>query len=244
MGNTLFNVIALGVVALALLIGLLVLFLGLALEANATPEQPALAAGDLLIDHPAALDTAWAERDWTRAIAILEGLRQAQPNSPSIKDQLSHAYLQKGIALRHKGFIEEAQPYFEQALLMTPDQLRARQELRLASDYLGGVEHYQAGRWAEAITALEAVRAEAGDYVHVKDLLYSAYFNHGLALQAAAKMSEARQALEAAIALRPDLPEPRRQIAEIEFALAPQTPPTIPIPKNAGYQKTDCGRGG
>ena len=233
-----FNIIALGVVALALLIGLLVLFLGLAWEANATTsEQPALAAGDLLIDHPAALDTAWAERDWTRAMAILEGLRQAQPNSPSIKDQLAHAYLQKGIALRHKGFIEEAQPYFEQALLMTPAQLRARQELRLASAYLVGVEHYQAGRWVEAITALTAVWAEAGDYVHVKDLLYSAYFNQGLALQAAAKMSEARHALEAAIALRPDLPEPRRQIAEIEFALAPQTPPTIPIPKSFATNK-------
>ncbi|HXV97769.1 MAG TPA: L,D-transpeptidase family protein, partial [Anaerolineae bacterium] len=181
--------------------------------------------------------SAWAERDWTRAIAILEGLRQVQPNSGSIKDQLAHAYLQKGIALRHTGFIEEAQPYFEQAVLIVPGQLRAQQELRLASAYLMGAEHYQAGRWPEAIEALEAIRAEDENYVHVEDLLYSAYFNQGLALQAADKMTEARQALEVAIALRPDLPEPRRQMAEIEFALAPQTLPDIPLSKSSTSRK-------
>jgi tetratricopeptide (TPR) repeat protein len=127
--------------------------------------------------------------------------------------------------LRHKGFIEAAQPYFEQALLLTPTQLRAQQEQRLASDYLTAVQHYQAGEWADAIAGLEAVRAEDHAYIHVKDLLFSAYYNQGLALQAAGKMRQARQALEAAIALRPDLPEPRREIADIEFALAPQTQP-------------------
>jgi tetratricopeptide (TPR) repeat protein len=229
-----FNLIVLGVVALALLIGLLVLFLGLAFEVNATPG---LATDDLLLNRPAALNSAWAERDWTRAIAILEGLRQVQPNSESIKDQLAHAYLQKGIALRHTGFIEEAQPYFEQAVLIVPSQLRAQQELRLASAYLLGAAHYQAGRWPEAIEALEAIRAEDENYVHVEDLLYSTYYNQGLALQAANKMTEARQALEAAIALRPDLPEPRRQMAEIEFALAPQTLPDIPISKSSTSRK-------
>ncbi len=230
------HLVALAVVAVAAVIGLGVLSLGLTLPVSAiSPEQstPAAAAADLLKERPAALDEAWASRDWTRAIAILEGLRQTQPNSAAIKDQLTHAYLQKGIALRHKGFIEEAQIYFEQALQLTPKQLRAQQEQHLAAAYLLGVKHYQAGIWQKAIEALEAVRTEDGDYVHVKDLLYSAYYNQGLALQAAAQMTQARESLEAAIALRPDLPEPRREIAEIEFALAPQTPPATPIPSAA-----------
>jgi tetratricopeptide (TPR) repeat protein len=226
-------------VAIAVVMGLGVLFLGVTLPVGATmPEQSAAVPVEKVRqNHSAALDEAWARRDWTRAITILEGLYQVQPNSAAVKDQLTHAYLQKGIALRHKGFIEEARPFFEQTLLLTPNQLRAQQEQRLASDYLVGVEHYQAGRWKEAIEALEAVRAEDSAYVHVNDLLYSAYYNQGLALQAAGKMAQARAVLEVAIGLRPDLPEPRRQIAEIEFALAPQTLPATPIPSASAKDK-------
>ncbi|MBE7470798.1 MAG: L,D-transpeptidase family protein [Anaerolineales bacterium] len=224
-----FHLIALIVVAVAATTGLGVLFLGLTLPVGATAPEPA-PIDSFLRERPAALDEAWASRDWGRAIAILEGLRQTQPESAALKEQLTHAYLQQGIALRHKGFIEEARPMFEQALRLTPGQLRARQEDRLAANYLQGVKHYQAGEWQKAIESLEAVRAEDGAYVHVKDLLYSAYYNHGLALQGANKMKQARDALEMAIALRPDLPEPRREIADIEFALAPQTAPEKPIP--------------
>ncbi len=225
-----FNFVALAVIIIAMIIGLVMLFLGLALEVSATtPEPTAVASADLLLAQLPQLDAAWAERNWSQAIAILEPLFQAQPDSPAIKERLTHAYLQKGIALRHKGFIEEAVPYFEQALAVTPRQWHAQQELRLASSYLTGVERYQAGQWAEALKAFEAIRAEDAAYLHLNDLLYSAYYNHGLALQAAGDLSEARQALEAAIALRPDLPEPRRQIAEIEFALAPQTALATPI---------------
>lgn len=225
----LFHLIALAMVALAIIIGLVVLFWGLTLEVSATAPEPTAAAANPLVTYRSELDTAWAERNWGRVITILEPLYQVQPASTGVKDQLTHAYLQQGIALRHKGFIEEAIPYFEQAVAVTPYQLRAQQELRLASRYLDGIEHYQAGRWAEAIVSFKAVQAGDAAYIHLHDLLYSAYYNYGLALQAAGKLSEARQALEAAMALRPDLPEPRRQIAEIEFALAPQTPLATPI---------------
>lgn len=226
------HLLILGIIAVMAVVGLGGIFLGVTLPVSATtPEQPASAldSSDLLKERPAALEAAWTRRDWTQAIGILEGLRQLHPHSPALQDQLAEAYLQKGIALRYKGFVEEAQPYFGQVLLLTPGQARAQQEQRLASVYLQGVKHYQVGDWAKAIESLEVVSADDGDYVHVKDLLYSAYFNHGLALQGTGKMDQARQALEAAIALRPDLPEPRREIADIEFALAPQTLPATPI---------------
>jgi tetratricopeptide (TPR) repeat protein len=232
------HLLMLGIVALATVVGLGVLFLGVTLPVNATtPEQPAPASTDLLKERPPALDVAWARRDWTQAISLLEGMRLVQPQAQAIKDQLTHAYLQKGIAFRHKGFIEEARPYFAQALLLTPRQLRAQQEQRLASAYLQGIKYYQAGAWAEAIEALEAVRVEDENYVHIKDLLYSAYYNYGLALQGSGDLPQARQALEAAIFLHPDLPEPRREIADIEFALAPQTMPATPIPSASNKDK-------
>jgi hypothetical protein len=55
-------------------------------------------------------------------------------------------------------------------------------------------------------------------------LLYSAYYNWGLAQQAAGELDEAKNALDSAITLRPDLSEPRRRLTEIEFAMAPGTP--------------------
>lgn len=145
--------------------------------------------------------------------------------------------MQQGIALRHKGYVEEALPYFRQALVVVPAQQRAGQEVRLASSYLTSSQAYQAGRWPEAIAALEAVRAEDGEYVNTRDLLYSAYYNAGLAARAAGSLAEARAAFEAAIALRPDLAEPRREIARLDFALAPQTPLATPLPSAAARRQ-------
>lgn len=234
----LLNSFSFGIAVLAILVGLAVLFLGLVLEINANakarssydlvwPDQTQGAS--LLEEYAPLLEEARARQDWTTAIAMLEELRRADPDSQPIKDQLASAYLQKGLTLRHKGFVEEAHPYFEQALEIMPKELQARQELRMAANYLAGAHHYQAGQWQEAINALEAVQIEDADYINVRDLLFSAYYNHGLALQAAGRLPQAREAFEAAIALRPDLAEPRRQIAEIEFALAPQTPLATPV---------------
>ena len=184
------------------------------------------------------METAQVERNWPRAIAILEILHQAEPDSQLIETQLADAYLQKGVALRHKGFIEQALSSFEQVLALAPHQPRALQEFRLASNYLAGTEHYQTGQWQEAIAGLEAIWAEDKGYVNVKDLLYSAYYNHGLAQQAAGELTQARQAFEAAIALRPDLSDLRLKMAELEFALAPQTPPPHPLPRPSSKEQT------
>ena len=232
------NSIAFGIVVIAIVIGLIVLLLGLLLEIDVTAQFGRITnrqtSSTFQLDklpqaQASALDTAWTRRDWTKAITILEEVYQSQPNIQGVADQLAHAYIQQGVALRHRGFIEEALPYFEQALQVTPDQLRAQQELRLASNYLIGAEHYQAGDWSEAITTLEIVRREDANYVNIKDLLYSAHYNHGLAQQAAGELSQARDAFEAAMSLRPDLSEPRLQLAELEFALAPQTPLATPV---------------
>jgi lipoprotein-anchoring transpeptidase ErfK/SrfK len=234
----LYNKLSLGLVIFAVLIGLTVLFLGLGLELNATAQSyrliqnQSLAAAEPTVDfdrYQAELKLAEAERNWPKAIAILEALHRAEPDSQMIGEQLAQAYLQNGITLRHKGYIEQAVPAFEQALALTPYRLRAQHEHRLASNYLEGTRQYQAGHWQEAIKALEMVRAEADDYVNVNDLLYSAYYNHGLAQKAVGDLSQARDAFEAAIMLRPDLAEPRLKIAELEYALAPETPPDIPI---------------
>lgn len=183
-----------------------------------------------LTDPGSDLNRAWQERDWARAITILEKFYGSQPASTELAERLAHAYVQQGIALRHKGFIEKALLYFEQALVVAPEAPHARRELRWATSYLEGIHLYQAGQWPEVIETLQPVWREDSNYVNVHDLLYSAYYNHGLASRAAGKLDAARDAFRAAINLRPDLVEPRLEMAELEFALAPETPPDIPIP--------------
>jgi lipoprotein-anchoring transpeptidase ErfK/SrfK len=150
-------------------------------------------------------------------------MHQLRPTSPAIKEQLAQAQLEMGLALRRRGFVEEALAHFERVLAIAPGEVEAKAEQRLASTYLAGIEAYQAGRWPEAVTYFELVWQEDKGYPHIRDLLYSAHYNQALALKAADELAEAKTALAAAIELHPTLSDPRRLMAEIEFAMAPQT---------------------
>jgi len=198
-----FNPVAFGLAILAVSIGLLVLFWGLILEVRAA-VQPTYAVQ--------------STKQEDAAVVIEE-----------VEKELADGYIQKGLTLRDEGHIKEAVTNFEQALNLTPNHLQAQHELRLASAYLAGTEHYQAGRWQEAVTELEIVWAETDAYPNVRDLLYSSYYNLSLARQAAAELPQAKEAIQAAIALRPDLSTPQRILTEIEFAMAGETPPTTAV---------------
>jgi tetratricopeptide (TPR) repeat protein len=231
------NTLSIGLVVVALLIGLVVFLLGLILDADAavlpgrgiefgfTKNKVTRPAG--LGDKTEAgsqADVAIAAGDWNVAITLLEQRFLAEPNSRPVKVKLAEAYLQRGLTSRNRGYVEEAAADFDRALARDPLAIMARRELKLASAYLSGTQHYQAGRWQAAIAELETVWAADSGYPSVRDLLYSAYYNHGLALHGADQLALAKEALGDAIALRPDLSGPRRQLAEIEFAMAPETP--------------------
>lgn len=229
-----FNIVAFALVVMAIIIGLIVLLLSVVWEVNATAF-----ASSLLTDTPYGLTTsvpqqielesALVEQNWAKAVDILEELRHSQSDSPFVLSYLVYAHTQWGINLRSRGFVEEAMPHFQQALTVAPKQVRTRQEQQLAAAYLSGVQHYQHGDWSAAITDFESIWAESKNYINVRDLLFSAYYNHGLALKAAGDFDQAKTALQAATILYPNLSEPRRLLAEIEFDLAPQTPLKTPL---------------
>jgi tetratricopeptide (TPR) repeat protein len=230
------NKVSLGMVLVALLVGLTVLAVGVGLQITAVAQtgrenrsQPSVV--EQLAAVAPVLETAQSQQNWGQVIAVLEPLHQIDPAVEPVARQLSFAYWQKGLTLRHRGYIEEARSFFEKALAVTPDRPQAEREREMAEDYLRGTQAYQNGQWPAAIEALKAVWAVDKDYIHLKDLLYSAYFNHALALQGAGQLTAAKAAFETAIALRPDLAEPRLQLARIEFAIAPDTPPPFPLKK-------------
>jgi tetratricopeptide (TPR) repeat protein len=210
--------IVLGVTGLIIVISLGVL---LGLEVTTVPDD------NFQSTVPPELEAIWLKRDWDGAIVLLEGMWQNQPDSKLVQGWLSHTYTQKAIQLRHKGFIQDARSYFKKAIDIAPEQSLARQEYQLAEDYLLGTAHYQAGEWSEAIDVFEKVWHEDQNYVNVRDLLYSAYYNQGLAYRAVRDFTSARDMFESAIRFHPDMAEPRLQITEVEFALAPETPVDI-----------------
>jgi tetratricopeptide (TPR) repeat protein len=227
-----FNSVAIAIAVAALLVGLLVLVLGLIWEVSASAQPKAEPNANTMVvfeksnsnsQHIPGLDDAWANQNWAGAITLLETAYQLQPASQTVKEKLAQAHLQNGLTLREKGFIEEALINFEAAIRIHPEQVEARQQVTLASAYLAGVEHYQAGRWQEAALEFEKVLTGEESYSNIRDMLYSAHYNSALARQGAGEPAEAKHSLEVALALRPDLSEPRRLLAEIEFAMAPQT---------------------
>jgi tetratricopeptide (TPR) repeat protein len=222
-----FNNLGLGLVLGAIIIGLTALFLGLNFQLNVAAKSRA--AANPVDETNAGLATARANRNWSQVIAILEPLTTQDPANTGLTEQLADAYWQKGLNLRHKGFITEAHPLFEKTTALLPAHALANQELQLSAEYLQGIEFYQAGQWAEAIEALQSVWSKDKTYPNIADLLYSAYFNHGLARQATGDLTAARESFQAAIALHPDLTEPREQLAKTEFSLAPGTPLATPL---------------
>ncbi|MBW7846342.1 MAG: hypothetical protein H3C45_12055, partial [Bacteroidia bacterium] len=198
------NGLMLGLAVLGVAIALFVLAFGVIKEIGgaaqaSSPSQSAVAA------LRQQLDSAWAGHDWPAAITVLQQLQQLEPESAAIGPQLAQAHLFEGQSLRSRGFVAEAGHHFELARQFNPSQPQIEREAQLAAAYLRGVEHYQAGQWPQAIAELEQVWAVDTAYINVRDLLYSAYYNHALARQAAGEFLQARQELEAAIGLRPDL---------------------------------------
>ncbi|RMF00235.1 MAG: hypothetical protein D6768_13290 [Chloroflexi bacterium] len=221
------NAFAFGLAVLAVIIGLLILFFGLIREVSGATQHRAAAPAPQVEPSSllhAELDTATNTHNWPVAISILEQLVASRPEDPELEAQLAEAYLNNGVDLRRRGFVEQAKVNFEQALALAPAHPQARREAELAAAYLRGAAHYQAGEWAQAIAQFEQAQAEDATYFNVADLLYSAHYNHGLAEQAAGRLTGARAAFEAASALRPDLDAPRRLLADVEFAMAPGTP--------------------
>lgn len=73
--------------------------------------------------------------------------------------------------------VQQALDYFESALTLEPRDTEAKQERRLALQFLDAQEPYQAGQWAETIDALSTLYAQRPDYLHglAVKMLYDSY---------------------------------------------------------------------
>lgn len=192
--------------------------------AQATNIQPVSSEKIDSPAYPPELENVWFERDWPRVITSIQSMRQTQSDSALLKIWLAHAYLQQGISLRHQSHFTEAKDYFDKSLQLTPYQPTAQQEYEWADTYLKGLTHYEAGRWARAISMFATLWEAEPEYGNLRNLLYSAYYNEGLTNQAKQRNKTAHEAFEAAHHLRPDLNQPRLRLAELDFEAIEGTP--------------------
>ena len=192
--------------------------------------------------HPAATATpgprAWLEAQWpaveaakergrwSEAIALLEEMRAMAPFDADVQEALLNAYLQEARALVAQGLPEEALMYVERAVALRPDDMQVQRERQAAQFYLEGMRQHQAGNWPAAVEALRRVFELDPSYRDVRDMLYSAYLNLGLAERAAGSLGAARKAFDNALQVRPDGEEARNRYREVMVLLFPTPTPT------------------
>ncbi|HMQ50592.1 MAG TPA: L,D-transpeptidase family protein [Anaerolineae bacterium] len=223
-------------VTLAVLAALILLIFGLVGQVSGTALASTLLPDSILARETAPADIyraeyrqAMTQGDWAAAVIIAEKLYELEPATVETDQRLAEAQTRLGLSLRGRGYVDEALAHFERAVAIAPRDARAVEELRLAKYYLSGIEHYQQGNWPVAIDALEKVWQANPNYPNVRDVLYSAYYNHALALQAADRLLLAKRALRKATVLRPDQSAPRLLLAQLEFARAEATPLEVPL---------------
>jgi tetratricopeptide (TPR) repeat protein len=230
------NFVAFGLLTLLVLAGLTLLVVGLvrqvngmALASSLLPEAVTGKAAGLADIYRTQYRQATAQGDWSAAVIIAEKLYELEPATVETDQRLAEAQTRLGLNLRGRGYIDEALAHFERAVEIAPRDVRAVEELRLARFYLMGIDRYQQGNWPAAIDALEKIWQANPNYPNVRDVLYSAYYNNALALQAADRLLLAKRALRKATMLRPDQSDPRRLLAQLEFDRAEATPLQVPL---------------
>ena len=157
-------------------------------------------------------------------------MQALDPANPAQQRQLAQAYYQLALFHRDQGDLEDAISALDEALDLVPDDPSIQKERRLMAAYHEGVSYHQAGDWEATIRSLALLHHEAPNYLSAAEILYSAYYNLGLAQQAAGDLISAQASYQAAAELLPEEPIAREKADEVDLLLHPPTPVPTPTP--------------
>ena len=168
---------------------------------------------------------------WERAIAVLEQMREFAPEDDGLRQQLAVAHLRYGLQLVQVDRIEDAIIHYDAGIRFYANDMDLQTARRLAVGYRDGRLAYQEQRWGDAAELLAPVFKLAPDFRDTGDMLYTAYMQQGQALEAAHKLSAARDAYAKAVEVRPQDEEAHTKVARLTAILTPPTPTPTPRPK-------------
>jgi lipoprotein-anchoring transpeptidase ErfK/SrfK len=197
-------------------------------QAHLAPSPTSAPSGRVLAMQPE-LNRAVADARWEDAVAILQIMRALDPADTALTRQSAQASYQLALRRRDQGDLKGALSSLDEALALTPDDASLQTERRLLDAYQEGVDRHQAGDWQGTIRALLPVHDEDPSYEDVTELLYSSYYNLGLAQQAASDLVAAQASYQAAIELLPHESLARQKADEVARLLMPPTPTPAPV---------------
>jgi tetratricopeptide (TPR) repeat protein len=200
-------------------------------QAHLAPSPTSGPSGRVLALQPE-LNRAVADARWEDAVAILQVMRALDPADTALMHQSAQMSYQLALRRRDQGDLKGALSSLDEALALTPDDASLQRERRLLDAYQQGIDRHQAGDWQGTIRALLPVHREDPSYEDVTELLYSSYYNLGLAQQAASDLVAAQTSYQAAIELLPHESLARQKADEVARLLIPptSTPPPVPTP--------------
>jgi len=175
-----------------------------------------------------AVEAARTATDQQAMIDNLEKMYALAPGDEAIAAELAELHYERGLILRNGGSFEEAQLAFNRALTFQETLAAAQLEKQHITLYLEGAASFQRGQWGEAIAAFEKIYTQSPHYPFMQEILYSAYFNQGIALQANRNWEAALEAFKQAAKVMPTLAEPREKIAQVNLLLTPPTSTPAP----------------
>jgi tetratricopeptide (TPR) repeat protein len=176
------------------------------------------------------LNAAVTQSRWEDAIAVLQVMRALDPDNPALTHELAQVYHQLALRRREHGQLEGAIVALDESLALVPEDVSVQKERWSLDAYRRGVEYHQAGDWEATIRTLALLHRQDPAYLDVTELLYSSYYNLGLAQQATGDLVGAQASYQAAIELLPEEPLARDKAAEVAWLLQPPTPTPVPTP--------------
>jgi len=191
--------------------------------ATPTPSVPQRAAEQI-----PDLEQAWQARDWKTAASLLNGIYVLDGNYPGLHTARCDTYLHWASDLTERGHVKQAYALYRQAYSVCEDVTVVQARKSLALQYLSGKWKHDHEHWNRAATTLQGVYDVNPDYAETRSLLYTSYLAWSQALVAEDRLRPAREACEAALALKPEDPQATALLKEIRAKLVPTPTPTPP----------------
>jgi len=192
------------------------------------PEPTAVATPRAGAANRAAAEIAWAHGREEEALRLWEATLAAEPGDSRLRARLLKLYVARATTSLQTQLPDQAQPFLERAVLLSPDDKALAGEYEALQTYLAGRDALREGDLNTANAKLAALYAQDPYYLDVVDLLYQTYMAKGDNLRETKQWRGARQAYANALRYHPRDPVAQQKAAEMAEIAARPTPTPRP----------------